>query len=153
MKDIVYIQKNIVLDAILLGINLIVLICIVPLIIIFNSHSILIFIAIALVVLMLAMLFFTIYFNRLGIFNKGIILKLLKRDKIISWQDILNIEIKVFHGKAIIIQYVIILMDKQIKINSNPNLIKILLKYCENNKNLKEILLQRRKEIEVELGF
>ena len=150
MKDVVYRQKNIILDAILLGIAIIVATCVVPMAIIFEMSIIIVCISVSLLVSILMIFLLIIRKNTIGICNDGIIFK--KRKKII-WKNILNVEIRIHIGKSIIVHYIFATMDCKINVYSNPELLKILLNYCNNNEKIKEILLQYNNELEEQLGW
>lgn len=150
MKDTIYRQKNIILDAVLLGIVIILATCVVPITIIYDMPKILVYLSLSLSVFVLIIFLLTIYKNTIGISNDGLILR--KRKKI-SWKNILNIGIKVQIGKSIIVHYIFVTIDCKINVYSDPELLKSLLNYCNNNEKIKEILLQYKKELEEQLGW
>lgn len=149
MKDMVYRQKNIILDVVLLGIVIIVATCVIPITIIFDMSKILVYISLSLLVFVLILFLLIICKNTIGISNDGLILK----KKKIFWKNILNIEIKIQMGKSIGVHYIFETIDCTINVYNNPELLNILLDYCNNNEKIKEILLQYKKEVEVQLGW
>lgn len=56
-------------------------------------------------------------------------------------------------GKSIGVHYIFETIDCTINVYNNPELLNILLDYCNNNEKIKEILLQYKKEVEVQLGW
>ena len=56
-------------------------------------------------------------------------------------------------GKSIIVHYIFVTIDCKINVYSDPELLKSLLNYCNNNEKIKEILLQYKKELEEQLGW
>lgn len=75
MKDMVYRQKNIILDVVLLGIVIIVATCVIPITIIFDMSKILVYISLSLLVFVLILFLLIICKNTIGISNDGLILK------------------------------------------------------------------------------
>lgn len=148
MEGTVYRQKNIILNGILLGIAIIVATCVIPITIIFKMSIIMISIFASLLVAILIIFLLTIHKNTIGISNDGLIIK---RRKEISWANIINIEVKVHIWKSIVAHYIFVTSDCEVNVYSNPELLNILLKYCNNNEMLKEILLQYNKEFEEQL--
>lgn len=152
MKDIVYVQKSVVLDAILLCVIMIIATCVIPLTIIFKAAILVICGAITLLVLMITAFILVINYNSIGIGFNGIVLKKFNKRKLILWRDVANIEIKVFHGKATIVRYVFTIQNHEIIVNNDARVLDLLIRYCNSNEKLEEILQQRHKELEGESG-
>lgn len=153
MKDKKYLQKNVVLDAILLSITIILVTCAIPLTTIFNAPIAVIYLTIGLSVLMVATFIFAAWYNSIIISFDGISLRKRRQRKIIPWRDILDMEIKVFHSKAIIAEYIFKMKDQTICIKNTPYMLDTLLEYCTDDERLKVILQQRHKELQAKLGW
>lgn len=153
MKDIVYVQKNIMLDAILLSVTIITATCAVPLTIIFNAPVFVVCLIITLLVLMITMFVLFIWYNSVGISFNGISLKTRKQRGIIFWRDVSDIKVKASYAKAIIVRYNFEMENCTICIYNTPYLLDTLLKYCIGDERLKAILQQCNKELEDKLGW
>lgn len=152
MKDFIYIQKNKLLDIILLGITIIMITCIMPVVILMHSPIWLIGVIIFLSVAMLVLFILVIKFNSIGLGAEGVILKKHKQNEIILWNDIFNAQVKVYYGRSTIVRYELNTLSKSVVFYSDPNIINLLLKYCSNEK-LTEILKEHHKKIGMEMGW